>query len=125
MLHATCDAGHQSSTPIAAPKGRQTSCCANFPRHAPKRTLKVDAMAIAGAPEAADPRLPDMGPKVSAIRYELKWIGGSPQLYDFGRNVAALHQLGITFEHFERGLLALAPKADVELALTDPKVLHG
>src|SRR5258708_29929141 len=45
-------------------------------------------------------------------------------LRSFGRDVAALDQLGVSFGHLERRLLALAPEADVKLVLADAKITY-
>jgi hypothetical protein len=39
--------------------------------------------------------------------------------------MAALNQLGVTLNYLEGGLLALAPKADVDFVLTNAEVIHG
>src|SRR6202022_4339900 len=56
---------------------------------------------------------------------QLDWIGVSSQLRDLGHQITALYQLGITLDHLERGILSLAPEADVELALSDTEVVNG
>src|SRR5258708_27569048 len=45
-------------------------------------------------------------------------------LRSFGRDVAALDQLGVSFGHLERRLLALAPEADVKLVLAYAKITY-
>jgi len=39
-------------------------------------------------------------------------------------DVAALGQLGVSFDHLERRFLAFAPEADVKLVLADVKITH-
>ena len=41
------------------------------------------------------------------------------------RNVATLHQIGVSFDHIKCCLLALTPEANVELVLTDAKITHS
>jgi hypothetical protein len=49
-------------------------------------------------------------------------VGGGSQPRDLRHDIAALNQLGVALNHLKRGLLALAPEADVELVLTDVQV---
>ena len=54
----------------------------------------------------------------------LSQIAASPPLFRLGRDVAALDQLGVSFDHLERRFLAFAPEADVKLVLADVKITH-
>ena len=54
----------------------------------------------------------------------LSQIAASPPLFRLGRDVAALGQLGVSFDHLERRFLAFAPEADVKLVLADVKITH-
>ena len=55
----------------------------------------------------------------------LDQIRGNPQLREFGRELAAFHQLGVSLDDFKSRLLVLAPEPDVEAVLADAKVEHG
>ena len=54
----------------------------------------------------------------------LDQIRGNPQLREFGRELAAFDQLGVSLDHLKRRLLVLTPEADVKLVLADAKIAH-
>ena len=70
---------------------------------------------------AQRPRAGSLATKIYGLK--LKWIGDGSQLRDPGYQIATLHQLRITLDYLERGILPLAPEADVELVLADAEVI--
>jgi hypothetical protein len=55
----------------------------------------------------------------------LERVGAGSELRELGYRIATLDQAGITLDHLERGFLALAPEADVQLVLAETEVVDS
>ena len=84
-------------------------------------------MSVGGITIRCEIALDDRSRSTSARCWRLirqNQIAASPEFGGLERDVAALDQLGVSFDHLECRLLALPPEADAKLVLVDVKITH-